>query len=196
MHTAMPGRDTSKPLWENYYLARVPYIQSTSVDYMRTIGTYVTGDREVDKALSNQWVTTMMTIAQMVEYYADGAQIKIVKQADIKEIYTLISAHLDAWLHQLKYGVNIGNAPIHDLMTMDRFANEIYDHAKYHFTPDVMESLLIKGLVSASPFNPSNFFKNKDMTRKSEEEVNNGIPERESLSDHLKEHLYNLKRWK
>lgn len=203
MALATPTRDTTRALWENYYLARVPYMQTTSVEYMRQVGTYVTGDKDVDRALANQWVTTMLSIAKMIEFYASGAQIKIVKQSDIKEIYKHISTHLEAWLHHLTHGVNIHNAPIDDLITMDRFANEIYDHAKYHFTPDLVNSMLVNQLASTSMFNASNFFTGVDLSKKSDEasditRINSfdDIPERESLSDYLKEHLYHLKRWK
>jgi hypothetical protein len=203
MAIAAPARDTTKALWENYYLARVPYMQTTSVEYMQQVGTYVTGEKDIDRALANQWVTTMLSIAKMIEYYNGGAQIKIVKQSDVKEIYSHISTHLEAWLNYLTHGVNIHNAPIDDLIAMDKFANEIYDHAKYHFTPDLINSVLVKQLASTSMFNASNFFTNIDLSKKSDEftgitKINSfdDIPERESLSDYLKEHLYNLKRWK
>lgn len=174
-------KEKSKPLLTLYYTIRIPYLQSTSIEYMRQIGTYSSGDKDIDKALINQWITTMMTISKMVEYYQNGVQIRIVKESDVVEIYNYVNDFLYAWVDHMNNAFH-NSAPVEQLMAMERFANDIYDHAKY--TPSKPRSNIfgMRPLV-----NRDLFFKQDDVPK--------DIPERASLSDFLKEHLYNMKRW-
>lgn len=191
--------DTAAALWDNYYLVRIPYIQSTSVEYMKLVGTYTTTHKDIDQALAGQWITSMLPISKIVDYYKDGCQVKIVKESDIKEIYEHISRHLEAWLDQLTYGVNIGGAPIEDLIAMDQFANEVYSHAKYHFTNEVVNSLLVNKLIGESGVNASNFLKNVSLINGYtppliKANYDQDLPERVPLENALKEHLGNVRR--
>ena len=154
-----PVLDTTTYIWDYYFAARVPQLESASLDYMRMYGTYTTMDRDIDQALSTQWLTTMMNINQMVDYFKDGVQIRIVKEADVKTIYEYISAHLEAWRERLTRGINIGDAPIEDLIAMDEFANVVYIHAKHQFTRDMVDSLFANALGSTMGLNHTNFFR-------------------------------------
>lgn len=199
--------DTTKLIWDYLYLARVPYLQSTSIEYLKRYGSYTTGDREIDRELSNQWITTMININQMVEYFREGVQIKIVNYNDTKEIYAHISEHLAAWNERLLKGINIGNAPIEDLILMDEFANAVYAHAKYQFTRETVNSIVARRLSEVGRFNGSNFFKTPLPTKKDNQQIDpdgtirinaddpNAPPERESLSDFLKDRLVGFKRF-
>lgn len=197
--------DTTDKIWTFYYLVRVPEMGATSVDYLRTYGTYITGDRGVDKALSQQWMTRQMTISQMIELYADGVQIKIVNEADIKDIYEAIAQHLEGWRYQLAHGINIGDAPIDDLIAMDEFANGVYEFARHHLTRDTVNSIIAQRMANITKVNPGNFF-NKPKTQSAETSENgasivNAIdegdrtPERDSMGSFLKDRMMSLKKW-
>ena len=134
-------KDTAAPLWDELFTVRIPQLQMTTTHDIEKFGTYTTGDRGIDKAMSNQWRTTMLPISKMVEFYQEGCQIKIVYEADVKKIYEFISDHLNAWKDMLTNGINVGNAPVEDLIAMDAFANAVYEHAKYQFTQEVKISL-------------------------------------------------------
>ena len=204
MLLSVPGVDTAKALWDILYLVRIPQLQTTTITYMRAVGTYMTGNRQIDRTVAEQWTTTMLPISTMIDYYKEGAQIKIVKESDIESIYIAISEHLNAWIHQLTFGINIGNAPIDDLVAMDQFANDIYAHAKYHFKPGMAESFLTRQLEQSATFSPQNFFRPDPKAKKVPETVDgvtrineeDPYPDRESLKDYLKAHLDTLKRWK
>lgn len=136
--------DTTKAIWENLYMVRLPSLDATSVDFLKAHGTYITGNKRIDSANANNWLTTYLTIAKMVELHKEGVTISVLNPDDTKRIYDAIEAHLLAWRHELEYGVNIGNAPMQDLMDMDKFANTVYQHAKYHITPEFMDSLFAR----------------------------------------------------
>lgn len=190
--------DTTEKIWEYYYLVRVPELAATSVDYLKTYGTYITGDKGIDQALSNQWMTRQMTINNMIDLYRDGVQIKIVKESDVKEIYETIALHLEGWRSQLERGINIGDAPIEDLIAMDDFASAVYEFARHHLTRDTVNSIMAQRMAGIARLNPANFF-NKPVTpgvETSEDGVSriNAIeedrtPERDSLGAFLKERL-------
>jgi hypothetical protein len=196
--------DTTVYLWDYLYTVRVPQLETMSKEYMRAVGTYITGDRGIDNALANQWITTMIPIHQMVEYHKKGSQLRIVNVADTKEIYEHIANHLEAWKHQLERGINIGDAPIEDLIAMDRFAHDVYEHARYNFTEETVASILGRRLEAVGRFNPNNFFQKPVKTAQGNVTTENGItrinaepesdtPERETYADFLKNRLVLIK---
>lgn len=195
--------DTSTYIFDYLFKCRIPNLQTMSEEYIRFFGMPTTGDPSIDKAMADQWITTMIPISKMVEYSKQGITIKVVKYEDVKTIYSYISLHLQAWKNQIGNGINIGNAPIDDLIDLDAFANIVYDHAKFQFTRDIADSILERQMSTITRFNKSNFFKPdikvKDsdgdgITRINSEPVDN-FPKRESLSDIFKDRKIGYRKW-
>lgn len=196
--------DKTSKLWGYYYQVRVPYLQSRTVDDVRRHGVNVSGVKAIDEDIHNQWITTMMTIASMADYFQDGVPIRVIKQSDVKEIYEHISNHIYAWKSRLERGINIGDAPIDHLITLDRFANTIYDQAKYQFTPEMASSLMAQHMSKLQRVNASNFFTSGAMSNLQAPGAEQGITrinaskpeheERDSLGEFFKTRLINLRR--
>lgn len=197
--------DTTTYLWDYYFKVSVPQVQATSLDYMRVYGNYITGDKGVDREVAMQWLTTSMPIHRMVDLYKEGSQIKIINQADVKTIYEYISRHLTAWRSRLERGINIGGAPFEDLIALDQFAHAVYEHAKYHFSKDVVESILAQELSSLVRWNTSSLFPGAkaptnpsagvpEVTRINADEPKDDYPERDSLSRFLKDRIHLVKQ--
>lgn len=205
---AEPQLDTTKNIWEWYFKVRVPYQQTRSVEEIRLFGTPVSGHKGYDNELPNQWMTTMMTIDQMVDLYQKGVPVKVCDIADTKLIYEYISDHIHAWKQRLERGINIGDAPINDLIDMDQFANIVYEHAKYQFTRETADSIMSRYMTNLQRFN-GNSFLNPAVIDKLDDgssipgiiRINNEpneIQDRESLSDFFKDRLIsiaNRRRW-
>ncbi len=197
-------RDTTSLIWDHLYFCSVPQLESTSVQYLRQHGTYVTGDKGIDQEMSRQWLNTMININTMVEYFREGVAIRVLHYADTKIIYESISEHLAAWRNLLTRGINIGDAPIDDLILMDEFANVVYEHARYQFTQETVASILGQHMGNLTRFNNSNFF-NAATTRKMQDN-NDGIirakefesdtPDRESHSQFLKNRIVGIRNWR
>lgn len=147
--------DTTKAIWEYLYLVRMAEIHSMSADYIKACGTYSTGNRETDRVLAKQSFQRWMPIHEMIEYYSKGATIGIVNQSDIPKIYDAIERHINCWGDMVSRGINIGDAPLEDLELMDQFANSLYAHAKYSFTPDSALSHLKRQLEGITRFTPA-----------------------------------------
>jgi hypothetical protein len=197
--------DTTAKIWDYFYKIRVPNIESMSVDYIKIFGTPTVGDKAIDKELTSQWFTTMATISTMVDYYKNGINIKIVNYKDIKDIYDAINAHLLGWKKRLEQGINVGNAPIDDLIAMDEFANLVYVHARHEFTRDIVDSLLAQKMSSLVNISKDGFF-NRNILSTQLSDTSSGIitinkadeeelPERESISGLLTSRVFGGRRW-
>lgn len=123
--------DTSKLIFEARFQCRVRSIDLVSEDEMRNWGSYTTLDRDIDHALMDDRTMVAWPIERMAEHHAKGLPISIVRYKDTEIIYDYVTRHLEAWKRILHTGINIGDAPIDDLMKLDRFASSIYDHAKF-----------------------------------------------------------------
>lgn len=200
-------RDTTPLIFDYLYLVRVPVIQFTTVDYMKKYGNYITGDAGIDNDAKRQPITTMLSIAKMVSLFQQGSQISVVNYNDTKEIYSHISEHLAAWKQQLTYGVNIGSAPIDDLIAMDEFANSIYEFAKYQFTRDTVSSILASHMHDMAGISPQNFFKPgtqptqegqvvSGINRVNEIKEGPSYDERDQMGDFFKDRLTGLRTWR
>lgn len=193
--------DTTKHIWEKLYLVSVPEIFATSETFIRQYGTPMTMDRDIDRALSNQWFTRYMTINNMVDLWREGSHVKIHSEDDIKEIYESLAMHLEGWKSQLERGINIGGAPIDDLIAMDDFANAVYKHARHHLTQAIVDSIFARQLSASAGVTPGNFFMKKSIaptetdSAKVQKEIEDNLPKRDSLGDFLKDRLISLKKF-
>lgn len=197
-----PVSDTTVYIFDYKFKVKIPNLQTQSVEYIRFFGVPTTGDSQIDQALKEEWITTMLPISQMVTYSNEGIPIKVCSYEDIKTIYNYISLHLNAWKNQIGNGINIGDAPIDDLIALDAFANVVYDHAKFQFDRSIADSILARHIGAVTKFNKHNFFKPEiniaiqdgDIT-KINEIVEDIHPERESLADIFKDRKIGARKW-
>ena len=201
--------DTTGPLWDILYKVRMPYLQTTSVEYIKMFGMPTSGDKGTDLEMANQWITTYQSIASLTEHYSNGVSIKIVDPSDPKRIYEAVAAHLEAWKSQITYGINIGGAPIEDLIKLDNFANAIYEHAKYHMVAKPGGGAFSDAINKLNPFAKTKMFRNNysasERTKSTVGGMNkysnnasdsSGIQDRESLGDFLKNSLNTTSRYR
>lgn len=139
-------RDARWYIWNRRFRVRVVALQTQSVDYLRHIGTFTTGDEEVDRGAANEMQERLWTIVEMVKHFNEGSQVRIIVSADTKVIYDLISEHLNNWKAEINLAYSSNHAPTQELLIFDRFANAIYEHAKWHFAKDVHESALLNSI--------------------------------------------------
>ncbi|MDD2879680.1 MAG: hypothetical protein PHQ58_04520 [Rhodoferax sp.] len=142
-----PITATGKPIWEALFMASVPFKDTMSDDYVRLFGMPTVGDPVIDRDMHNQPIYTYMTINKMVEYFRAGINVKVQKHSDTKRIYDIISRYINCWKEQLEHGINIGGAPIDDLILLDRFASVVFEHAVQHLTMEYLNSDAIRDLT-------------------------------------------------
>lgn len=184
----------TKKIWEYYYKCRVHAFQSRSVEDIRQNGMIMTGIKDLDDGLKNDWILVYKTIDQMVELFRRGCEIRLVVEEDTKDIYDTIQTHLTQWTEALRTGMNLGAAPLQDLIDMDKFANSVYRYAKYHFTPEVLQSVLGERMHEIQRINNFNILNNyrpgEGIIDKKKDK--HELPERESLEERFKNSIMNM----
>lgn len=198
MQKVLSPDDTAKNIFDYLFMVKIPEFQSRSIAHIKMYGTYTTGNRAVDKTLSQNWLTTMLSIDGMIEYYKEGVMIRIVNYDDTKKIFEFVQDHLEAWANYLKNGINIGDAPRDDLILLDEFASKVYEHAKYVSRSTIVESMFARQLERIVPLNMNNFFnKTNEVTQKFDKDgnvINTAVEvdEREPMADYFKTKLHFL----
>lgn len=180
-------RDTAWYLFNKLFMCRVPLLQSMSPDYIRHFGIPISGDPVRDRAFTSEMHTSMIPISKMVEYFKNGVTVRVAKHEDTKAIYQIISNHLVAWKRELEVGLNNRNAPLEELVLLDKFASAVYPHAIQHMTDDFMTGVVADRMLNGMRVNKNNLFMRKPtdpvtpVNQKEPDEPKK--PERESLAD-------------
>jgi hypothetical protein len=190
--------DTTDKLWNHLYRVRVPYLQSRTIEDIQEKGTVISGITEYDRDIQNQWMTTYLSISQMADYFKEGVPIRVCNVQDTKDIYESISLHISAWKSQLEKGMNIGDAPIEDLVLLDKLANTVYAEAKYQIAANVSNDIVAQQFQALQSVGINNFFRNNNTNPLN----NTGSPDkeaheidRESLGDFFKSRIISGRRW-
>ena len=137
----------AKQIFNNLYHASVAYKDTLSPDYIRIFGMPSVGDPHFDSQMRNEQIDTYLTINQMVEYFRQGITVSLLNHADSRVIYDIVEAYLRAWKQDLEVGINIGDAPIKDLIDLDRFANTVHAHASQYMGVTYFSSEFVNALT-------------------------------------------------
>ena len=110
----------------------VPAIALKSIAEIRERGVYAVGDDEDQtRMLHSNMVDTSLTINKLFAIWSRNYRIEIEKPRDTVDIFNAITLHLQEWTRYLSYGIQISDAPFQDLIELDRFADSIYEHARF-----------------------------------------------------------------
>jgi len=193
------SKDSAYYIFEYLFMCKIPNLQSMSADYIRHFGMPTVGNKKIDAVMSQQLITVMIPISQMVEYFQQGIGVYITDRNDVLVIYDFITHHLTKWKLKIATSINSGAAPVDDLIAMDEFANSVYDHAKYQFTKEIADSLFTRNLSSIVRMNRGNVFRQGPATQ--EELQPDGTlkeivyPQRVSLAGSFREKFTGEKKW-
>lgn len=181
-------RDTTFYIWDVQWRVRAPQLQTTDEAYIRHFGMPSSTNPDIDRELARQWIDTMITIAQMVDYHRRGIQFKIVYEADIVRIYDHIERHLNLWEENIKNNLNIGDVPIDDLIAMNEFANTMFPIARPQLKTQAPSSSFMRTIARMG------FSKNPFIAEKEEEEDNKPLRRRD-MADVFKNVTQGAGRW-
>ena len=150
------GTYTGDDLWDRYFFVRVNSMASANPLRMEKYGMRVTGVEEWDRDIDKQENTCQWNINMMFEHWRRGNYVRVVNYADTVIIYDIIQQHLYAWAQHLKSGINVGDAPLKDLIELDQFTKVVYDKARNMFTPEERETAIASNFTNISKINFSN----------------------------------------
>jgi hypothetical protein len=194
--------ETSRLIFDDMYMIKVPVTSTRTELDIRLFGTVRTGYEEIDKSALDDLVVVMWSIARMAEHFKKGVPIRVIKYSDTKTIYESVTRHLDAWKYQIEDGINVNNAPFNDLIMLDEFANSVYEHAKFQFTAQYVNSAISRYMEESKMINKQNFLSilgnrpNSTQTLNDYREKKEELPTREGYSEFLKGTVMSDSRFK
>jgi polysaccharide pyruvyl transferase WcaK-like protein len=150
------------PIWQRLFPVSVAYRDTMSVDYMRLFGMPTVGDAGLDSAMHTDAVDSYITIDRMVMYFKEGIAVRLRCHTDTKVIYDILTEYLNGWKDSLRSGINVGGAPIDDLVLMDRFAATVFPHASHHFKEEDSFSNVVKGLMGGGGYSRHSLMGHQD----------------------------------
>ena len=115
------------------FLVRISELYLRTANDVKMHGTYITGYKEIDDDVYNRNVTVYMNIPTMVKHYHNGATISVVNASDLRIMYETIVDHLHKWSGILDRELNVGDAPIDELIQLDAFAEHLFRHTRYEY---------------------------------------------------------------
>lgn len=157
-------KNDPKALWDNYYRVRHNYFHSLDKEHIKLYGTRISGINELDARIEHEIIDTEMNIDRMFELWRKGVTISVVNYADTEEIYKHIRAHLISWADYISNGIHTSNAPVKDLIDLDRFAEVVYDKAVAVFTPEERQSGVASIFLKSQRINFFNVLRRNTVT--------------------------------
>lgn len=189
------------PAWEIWNLkwhCRMPYNQARSIEDIKQFGYISSGDQQLDRQRANQTWESMLTIAQMCDYFQEGADIRVRKKEDTVKIYNIISNHLEGWQRFLAVNINMKGPPLEDLILLDRFASVVYEHAKRLVPKEFEDTMAARQLKDAAGFSVDEMLVDERRINPATDQVEDGpvYPERRSYEDVFSSHRRKALRWR
>jgi len=181
-------RDTRWPIWHKKFLCRVNAFKSRSLEHVEHFGVPVSGDPLYDQAMMQEDIQRMLSIDEMVEFFRQGLVVGVLKEKETKAIYEHITDHLEAWKKKIENGWHVREAPIEDLILMDKFAHAVHKHARHHFTTEIVESILARRMSGTLRISRDKILgagpKTQVVNKLEEgEEEEDKFPQRQSMAD-------------
>lgn len=124
-------------IWHTTFLCQMRQIDTMSVDYIKIFGVLDTGDPALNNAALQQLEYRRLTIIEMLKYFDQGINVYVKRVEDCKTIYILIQTHLENWAQEAKVALRPDAVPTNELLIMERFANVIYEHAKWYLDKEL-----------------------------------------------------------
>lgn len=163
------------PIWERLFGIKIRFKDTIDLSQVQSRGIPTVGDSSIDNAVLNDWVYKYITINDMVEYHRNGISFIIITHKETGDIYNIIHEYLLAWKDLVVNGLNIGNAPLEDLIALDSFATSIYPHACEYLQVDLTNNSL-DNWFSSKKYMSRSFIMDK-LQNEREIEFNNSIPD-------------------
>lgn len=132
---------------KSLFRVSVPEQQSRNPEDIRNFGVYQSGVEEIDADIHNRWITVMIPILKINDYCKLGVPVKLKDRKDIKRMYDIIQEYCYYWAHALTVQINIGGAPIEELIEYDDLAEKLFYFAKYSAGGDLTIPRSVRSLL-------------------------------------------------
>lgn len=147
------NRDHRYGVFFEKYKIKVPLINTLTVEEIREFGMPSSGMKEFDTGAENELVDRYVTINEMLIMHLNGIDVLVDPYEKTKDIYEAISDYLGFWLKHIRQTYSTNHVPLEDLQDLDKFANVVYDKAKYQFTTAIVDDAMMQAINDVSIVN-------------------------------------------
>jgi hypothetical protein len=131
-----PSIDPVSYIFDILFDCKARLVDLTPDEDLKDYGTYHTGMSMMDDANMTQLVPCCLSIAQIATHMDKGFEIRFTHPVDVLKMYEFAQNLLMKWANMLgNQSLNADNAPIEDLLKLDRFTSVIYEQAKFYDAP-------------------------------------------------------------
>lgn len=113
-------------LFHTPFVVQIPQHHLYSDDILQLLGEPSSGDGAVDRVMMSSPVDVTITIAEMAEYFAEGAGIRFHNPSDIPVIYSLVLEHLKNWAYVFSHVYPMTYPPLEDFVKLDDLAQKLH----------------------------------------------------------------------
>lgn len=126
----MAEHSAAYKIFHYYYHCLIPQHHLYSQDFISTFGLPTSENREIDRELATSEVLTQVTIAEMSQHLANGANMTLEEPRKSVEVYRILREHLLDWKRKTEDPLDTTEPPVEDLRDLDALAVEVYKIAK------------------------------------------------------------------
>lgn len=93
-------------IWEHLFNVNIPDLVTQNPAYLKKFGHPVTGIEELDSLRTNEYISVMVPIIRIAEYYSEGIVVEVPSRADMLRIHTNIELYLNEWKAYIQNSIN------------------------------------------------------------------------------------------
>lgn len=136
-------------IWRDTYRVFVAQGDIRSIEEQLERPELLSGDRKIDEVQMRQPVPIWITIDDMVEYFRHGVAMRLSDVNKAVDIFDALMDHVGVWRRVVETELNIDDAPLDDLITMEEFAVGVFELAKYRILDSEGKQNVIKRIAEA-----------------------------------------------
>lgn len=155
-------KNTDELIFDYRFLVKVPHQETRSLEDLSRRGTRLSDLPELNSSVSKEIRQCYLNIAQMTDYFKEGIVVAVPRHEDTKTIYRFVSAHIEKWKEIIVNRLNVGNAPLEDLIALDEFAAKVYKHARHHMKEPAFVDIINTKMGGNPLISMHDIFKNYD----------------------------------
>ena len=123
--------DIENDLYSYLFYVTIPEQGSRNIQDIKLFGVHKSTVESYDEDVNSRWINVYIPPAKIADYMHNGVPIKIGPKSDAPKLYELLNEYCIHWADMLGHHLNIGDAPIDDLILYDKVAAAVFDLIKY-----------------------------------------------------------------
>jgi len=93
-------------IWDKLYTVNIPDQVTLNPDYINKFGVHITTDKNINEMISTNFITVMIPVIKILEYFINGIEIQIPSRDDMITMHKDIEGYLNEWYSYTRSSVH------------------------------------------------------------------------------------------